>query len=52
MLTELKLLQDGVKKISSGTFGIKVESQGMNKEAKQLFDAFNDMSTRLRQCEE
>lgn len=49
---ELKLLQDGVKKISSGTFGIKVESQGMNKEAKQLFDAFNDMSTRLHQYEE
>ena len=49
---ELKLLQDGVKQISSGTFGIKVESQGMNKEAKQLFDAFNDMSTRLHKYEE
>ena len=49
---ELKLLQDGVKKISSGTFGIKVESQGMSKEAKQLFDAFNDMSSRLHQYEE
>ncbi len=49
---ELKLLQDGVKQISSGTFGIKVESNGMNKEAKQLFDAFNDMSSRLHQYEE
>lgn len=49
---ELKLLQDGVKQISSGTFGIKVESQGMNKEAKQLFEAFNDMSTRLHKYEE
>ncbi len=49
---ELKLLQDGVKKISSGTFGIKVESQGMSKEAKQLFEAFNDMSTRLHKYEE
>ena len=49
---ELKLLQDGVKKISSGTFGIKVESQGMSKEAKQLFDAFNDMSSRLHKYEE
>lgn len=49
---ELKLLQDGVKQISSGTFGIKVESQGMSKEAKQLFDAFNDMSTRLHKYEE
>ena len=49
---ELKLLQDGVKQISSGTFGIKVEATGMNKEAKQLFDAFNDMSTRLHQYEE
>ena len=49
---ELKLLQDGVKQISSGTFGIKVESQGMSKEAKQLFEAFNDMSTRLHKYEE
>ncbi len=49
---ELKLLQDGVNQISSGTFGIKVESQGMSKEAKQLFDAFNDMSTRLHKYEE
>ncbi len=49
---ELQLLQDGVKKISSGTFGIKIESQGMSKEAKQLFEAFNDMSTRLHQYEE
>lgn len=49
---ELKLLQDGVKQISSGTFGIKVESQGMSKEAKQLFDSFNDMSSRLHKYEE
>lgn len=49
---ELKLLQDGVKKISSGSFGIKVESQGMSKELQQLFEAFNDMSTRLHQYEE
>ncbi|MGN0018560.1 MAG: ATP-binding protein [Candidatus Gastranaerophilaceae bacterium] len=49
---ELQLLQDGVKKISSGTFGIKIESQGMSKEAKQLFEAFNDMSTRLHKYEE
>ena len=49
---ELKLLQDGVKKISSGAFGIKVESQGMSKELKQLFEAFNDMSSRLHQFEE
>ena len=49
---ELKVLQDGVKKISSGAFGVKVESQGMTKEVKQLFDAFNDMSTKLHQFEE
>lgn len=49
---ELKLLQDGVEQISSGTFGIKVESQGMNKEAKKLFDAFNAMSIKLHQYEE
>lgn len=49
---ELQVLQDGVKKISSGTFGIKIESHGMSKEAKQLFEAFNDMSTRLHKYEE
>lgn len=49
---ELRLLQDGVKKISSGTFGIKIESNGISKEAQQLFESFNDMSTRLHQYEE
>lgn len=49
---ELKRLQDGVKKISSGDFGIRVESQGMSKELKQLFEAFNDMSSRLHMYEE
>ena len=49
---ELKLLQEGVKKISSGKFGIQVESQGMTEDTKKLFDAFNDMSNRLHQYEE
>ena len=49
---ELLLLQDGVRKISSGTFGIQVESQGMSKEVKHLLDEFNNMSVKLHQYDE
>lgn len=49
---ELVALIDGVKKISSGDFGIKVEGKGISKEVSQLFDSFNDMSSRLHQYEE
>lgn len=49
---ELRQLFRGVKKISSGEFGIKVEGQGNSKEVKALFDAFNDMSIRLHQFDE
>ena len=46
---ELNMLQDGVKKISAGTFGIQVESIGMSKEVKKLLDDFNNMSVKLHQ---
>ncbi len=44
---ELRILQHGVNKISSGEFGYKIQGKEVSKEVKELFDAFNDMSTRL-----
>ena len=44
---ELRILQHGVNKISSGEFGYKIQGKEVSTEVKELFDAFNDMSTRL-----
>lgn len=49
---ELRILQMGVKKISTGEFGFKIESQDVSKEVAELFNSFNDMSMRLRAYEE
>ncbi|MGN0032043.1 MAG: ATP-binding protein [Candidatus Gastranaerophilaceae bacterium] len=49
---ELRILHDGVKKISSGEFGYKIESKDVSDEVQDLFDAFNDMSLRLNLYEE
>lgn len=49
---ELRILQNGVKKISTGEFGYKIESKDVSSEIKELFHAFNDMSTRLHIYEE
>jgi two-component system sensor histidine kinase NblS len=49
---ELRILHNGVKKISSGQFGYKIEGKGVSNEVKELFAAFNDMSARLRLYEE
>src|SRR5574344_1393417 len=49
---ELRILHNGVKKISSGKFGYKIEGKGVSSEVKELFGAFNDMSTKLRLYEE
>lgn len=49
---ELRILHNGVKKISSGQFGYKIEGKDVSSEVKELFDAFNDMSARLRLYEE
>ena len=45
---ELKKLYKGVKQISTGKFGYKLESENM----KELTDAFNDMSNILSKYEE
>lgn len=49
---ELRMLHHGVKKISTGAFGYKIEGKGVSSEVKELFDAFNDMSNRLHLYEE
>ena len=45
---ELKTLYDGVKKVSSGEFGYKLNSKGTSREVRELFKAFNEMSEKLR----
>lgn len=49
---ELRILQEGVKKISTKEFGYKIEGKDVSSEVKDLFNAFNDMSTRLHIYEE
>ncbi len=49
---ELKILRDGVKRISSKEFGVKIESQDVSEEVQELFNAFNDMSNKLHLYEE
>ncbi|OGI00390.1 MAG: hypothetical protein A2Y25_02240 [Candidatus Melainabacteria bacterium GWF2_37_15] len=49
---QIKLLSDGVKKISSGEFGYKIKSKDLWGDVKHLFESFNNMSGKLRQYEE
>ncbi len=49
---ELRILHDGVQKISSGEFGYTIEGKDVSNEVKELFDAFNNMSRRLHIYEE
>ena len=49
---ELRILQEGVKKISTGEFGYKISGKDVSSEVKELFNAFNDMSNRLHIYEE
>ena len=49
---ELRILHNGVQKISSGEFGYKIQDKDVSSEVKELFDAFNNMSNRLHIYEE
>lgn len=49
---ELRILQDGVKRISTGEFGYKIEGKDVSSEVEELFNSFNDMSNRLHLYEE
>ncbi len=44
---ELRMLKDGVGKISTGEFGYTIEEQEVSREVRELFNAFNDMSGKL-----
>jgi len=44
---ELRNLNQGVKRISTGEFGYKIEGENVSSEVRELYDAFNDMSTKL-----
>ncbi len=52
MTRQIKLLADGVKRISSGEFGYKIKSRDLWGDIKQLFESFNNMSVKLRRYEE
>lgn len=49
---ELRKLYQGVKKISSGEFGYKLDDKEVDKEVKELYSAFNDMSEKLSRYNE
>lgn len=49
---ELRKLYQGVKKISSGEFGYMLDDKEVDKEIKELYQAFNDMSERLSRYNE
>ncbi len=49
---ELRILHDGVHKISSGEFGFTIQDMDVSSEVKELFNAFNDMSNKLHIYEE
>lgn len=49
---ELRILHDGVQKISGGEFGYKIKEKDVSSEVNDLFDAFNNMSHKLHIYEE
>ncbi len=51
-MRELNLLYDGVKRLSSGEFGYKLDSKNASRVVRELYKAFNDMSEKLRSYNE
>lgn len=49
---ELRILHEGVHKISTGEFGFTITGKEVSSEVQELFDAFNNMSNRLHIYEE
>lgn len=49
---ELRILHDGVQKISTGEFGYTIEGKDVSDEVQELFNSFNNMSARLNIYEE
>lgn len=51
-MKELNSLYDGVKRLSSGEFGYKLDNKGVSRVVRELYKAFNDMSEKLRSYSE
>lgn len=49
---ELRILHDGVRRISTHEFGYTIQDKDVSSEVKELFNAFNDMSDKLHIYEE
>lgn len=49
---ELRILHNGVQKISTGEFGYEIQDKDVSAEIKELFNAFNQMSNKLHVYEE
>ncbi|MBP3924838.1 HAMP domain-containing protein [bacterium] len=49
---ELRILQEGVRRISTGEFGYTIEGKEVSQEVEELFNAFNEMSHKLHIYEE
>lgn len=49
---ELRILHNGVMKISGGEFGYTIQDEDVSSEVKELFNSFNNMSNRLHIYEE
>ncbi len=49
---ELRILHDGVHKISSGEFGYTIKGKEVSREVQELFNSFNNMSAKLHIYEE
>ena len=50
--SELRKLYQAVKRISSGEFGYQIDNKNVDKEVKELYSAFNDMSEKLSRYNE
>ena len=48
----MNTLYNGVKKLSSGQFGYKLDNKNVSKEVRELYKAFNDMSEKLQRYNE
>lgn len=49
---ELRILHNGVQRISTGEFGYTIQDKDVSSEVKELFNAFNNMSNKLHLYEE
>jgi len=49
---ELRILHNGVNRITGGEFGYKIKGEDVSSEVRELFNSFNNMSNKLHLYEE